>query len=314
MKTRDDLDPQFDDLGRRLQAWMTSTAQRRDAVALAGGAVRRTEAVRQRPRLLVRTGLGRSQRPWIVLGLAAALALPAGWLAAGAPLPTPSVPSIALQTPGPTSPTAPTPAPTRLADARPRTLATDFINRPFEYVIPAGSAIRRLDGGGVRELVKWVDGPDVAPVPSPDNVNPGMQPQPGHVRGVILGSAEEAWSHGNNGRFMLRTAPAELLTDLRDTANVNMGPIHGTTLDGRPALTAMLSGVGGFDIHVTGRMMGLSGNYVLLNIPSRLTVADVDGTTVFILTWARTAADLDAWLPTADELIASIHFLPADQP
>ncbi len=113
---------------------------------------------------------------------------------------------------------------------------------------------------------------------------------------------------------MLKTAPAELLADLRDNTGVHMGTIEETVLDGRPAWTAMLSGVGGYDIHVTGRMKGLSGDFVILTIPSRLTVTEVDGTTVFILTWARTAADLDAWLPVADELVASIHFLPAEQP
>ena len=33
------------------------------------------------------------------------------------------------------------------------------------------------------------------------------------------------------------------------------------------------------------------GKYVLLHFPSRITVSDIDGTTVFILTWARTAED-----------------------
>ncbi len=151
-------------------AWMSATAKRPDAAALVGGAVRRTESVGQRPRLLARTGLGRSRRPWIVLGLAAALALPASWLAAGAPLPTQTVPSVALQTPGPTSLSAPASP----AVAGPKTLETDFIDRPFEYLIPAGSATRRLDSGGVRELVEWVDGPDVAlgPSPAPEDLNP----------------------------------------------------------------------------------------------------------------------------------------------
>ena len=41
---------------------------------------------------------------------------------------------------------------------------------------------------------------------------------------------------------MLRTAPADFLADLRDTAGVSMGEIVETTLDGRPALTVMLPG------------------------------------------------------------------------
>jgi len=229
------------------------------------------------------------RRPLIVLGLAAALLVPVGWLAAGAPLPRPT------------------------ADTAPKEFAATFA-RPFEYVIPAGSAIRQLGLGPLREEVAWVDGPARSPEPSPEDVNPGQQPKPEDVRGVIVGSAEQAWSHGTRGRFMLRTAPAEFLSDLRDTANVDMGTIQETTLDGRPALTVRLSGAGGYDIHVTGSIQQLSQDYVLLTMRSRLTVADIDGTTVFILAWARTPADLDAWLPVADELIASIHFIPVTQP
>jgi hypothetical protein len=60
------------------------------------------------------------RRPWIVLGLAAALLLPAGWLAAGAPLPGPKPPSVALETPDPSNgPATPTPAPTAPASTEP---------------------------------------------------------------------------------------------------------------------------------------------------------------------------------------------------
>ena len=126
---------------------------------------------------------------------------------------------------------------------------------------------------------------------------------------MVVGSGGEAWSHGPVGRFMLRTAPAEFLADLRDIAGIPMGAIAETTLDGRPALTVMLPGTGGFDIHVTGRMMGLSGTYVLVNIPSRLIVAEIDGTTVFVLIWARTGDDLGAWMPVADQLLRDVHQL-----
>jgi hypothetical protein len=89
-----------------------------------------------------------------------------------------------------------------------------------------------------------------------------------------------------------------------------MGPIEQTTLDGWPALTVMLPGHGGSDIHVTGRMLGLSGTYAQVTMPSRLIVSEVDGSTIFVLIWARTAEGLDEWLPVADEFVASIHFVP----
>lgn len=63
-------------------------------------------------RRLVRDAARGRRRVLVGLGLAAALVLPAGWLAAGAPLPKPPVPPVALQTPGPTDEAAPTAAPT----------------------------------------------------------------------------------------------------------------------------------------------------------------------------------------------------------
>ncbi len=45
-------------------------------------------------------------------------------------------------------------------------------------------------------------------------------------------------------------------------------------------------------------------------MPSRLIVSEVDGSTIFIVIWARTAQELEAWLPIADEFVESIHFVP----
>ena len=193
----------------------------------------------------------------------------------------------------------------------PRTLVSRFV-RPFEYVMPVDSGIRQ-SGWSLPEMVAWVQGPDVSPIASDGDPDGGTilydQPQPGQVRGIVIGSGGEAWSHGPDGQFMLRTAPAEFLADLRDTVGTPMDAITETQLDGRPALTVMLPGTGGSDIHVTGRMRGLGGTFVLVNMPSRLLVADVDGITVFVLTWARTADDLKAWMPLADEFVESIHFV-----
>ena len=48
-------------------------------------------------------------------------------------------------------------------------------------------------------------------------------------------------------------------------------------------------GTRGNDVHLAGRMQGLGGQeFVLVNVPSRLIVADIDGDTVFVLIWART--------------------------
>ena len=182
--------------------------------------------------------------------------------------------------------------------------AVGFV-RPFDYVIPVDSGIRpTLDGHG--PLVAFVAGADIPPDLAPASGDPRMQPTASSARGVIVASGEEAVGHGRSARFTLRAGPAEFLADLRDTAGVHMGPTTETTLDGWPALTVMLPGIGGPDIHV-GR------SYVLLTIPSRLVVAEIDGTTVFILTWARTADDLAAWMPVADAFVASFRFVPEAQ-
>lgn len=184
--------------------------------------------------------------------------------------------------------------------------ATKFI-RPFAYAIPDDRTIRMT--AIRRELVAWISGPDIPN--APDLVDPAGG---SGAAGIVVGSGETAWSHGGSGRFMLRDAPAEFLADLRDTAGVSMGEIVETTLAGRPALTVMLPGAGGSDIHVSGPIEGLSHDFVLVNVPARLTVADVDGATVFVLIWARTADGLDTWLPVADELVSSIRFERGDQP
>lgn len=164
-------------------------------------------------------------------------------------------------------------------------------------------------------MVAWTNGPDLSPPPPPDSVSGNRQPSPSERRGIIVGSARAAWSHGGAGRFMLKTEPHAFLTDLQDIAGVQMSVITEATLGGRPALTAMLSGARGTDIHVSGGMQGLAtGTYAMVNIPSRLTVADIDGMTVFVLVWARTADDLDEWLPDADDFIGSFDFHEESQP
>lgn len=184
---------------------------------------------------------------------------------------------------------------------------------PFEYSVPPGSLIRSTVSNSA--MVAWVGGPDVVPSPF-EAGNPAQQPAPSNVRGIIIGRGSEAWSHSSSGRFMLRTSPAGFLLDLREIANVSMGTIEQTTLDGRTALVTSLPGAGGTDIHVTGHMQGLGSisSYAIVNLPSSLIVADIDGTTVFILIWARTVADLETWLPQAHALVDSIHFLPEGQP
>ncbi len=190
----------------------------------------------------------------------------------------------------------------------PTGLATEFI-RPFEYAAPDDDTFRLTVAR--RELMAWSSGPHVETPHEPNAALP-LAPNPWDARGIYVASAAEPWSHRSEGRFMVRTAPAEFLADLRDQVGIDMGQIAETTLDGRPALSAVLPGTGGSDVHLYGHM-GVGSEFVLVSVPARLTVADIDGTTVFVLIWARTSDDLEVWLPIADRLVSSIHFTRGDQ-
>ena len=175
-------------------------------------------------------------------------------------------------------------------DLEPRATAANFV-RPFDFVMPAAGGLRMRVGKSA--MVAWTSGPDLSPPPPPDNVSGGRQPSPSEQRGIIVGSAEAAWSHGGGGRFTLKTDPHEFLTDLHDIAGVQMSEITRQPW-GATGVDRDVVGAGGTDIHVSGGMQGLGvSDYALLTIPSRLTVADIDGVTVFVLVWALTAEDLD---------------------
>ena len=193
----------------------------------------------------------------------------------------------------------------------PTGFATEFI-RPFEYRTPADGTFK-LVGTTRPEIVSWAVFPDHGPSPDPSAVVTDRQPEPSNVRGIVVASASAAWAHGPDGRFMVQRDPAGFIADLRDLGGLRMGPVSPTTLDGHAALTVTLLGTGGTDVHVTGAMTGLSQDYVLMNLPARLIVADVDRATIFVLAWARTTEDLEAWLPVADEFVSSIHFRRGDQ-
>jgi hypothetical protein len=201
------------------------------------------------------------------------------------------------------------------------TQTAEWFVRPFEYAIPAGSGLRPVADGPHRDVIGWVEDSDGPPGHSADpllgGVTPdfgGQRPESGIARGVIVGSGEKAWSHAGD-RFFISPTPAAFIADLRDRFGVDMGPIVEASVDGRSAVSTVLTGTGENDIHVSGPITGLvSQPFVLVNNPARLVVTEVDGETIFILAWARTTADLEAWMPVADQFIRSIHFLPGGKP
>ena len=182
---------------------------------------------------------------------------------------------------------------------------------PFTYTIPDGSGLTGI--GGMPGAVAWVVGPNRRPAGSTGTgAFGGQDPETGNLHGVVIADVSGAWGHGPDGRVRLRPDPAGFLADM-DTllTGVDLEPVTAATLDGRPALTARtVPGTGaGHDLHVDGKMTGLSGPYVFMRGPYRLLVADVDGKTVCVQIWARTEEDLAAWLPVAQEFVDSLHFV-----
>ncbi len=186
---------------------------------------------------------------------------------------------------------------------------TSFV-QPFTYVDPPGSGLERT--ADRPEVVAWA-------VPSEPRSQPDAQTQPdvggvqaGGVRGVVVASAEQAWSHrasGAGARFAVRPDPADLLADLRQIAGVRLSAISSTRLDGRPTWMSEIDpGSEVTDIHVNGSMNQLSRDFVMLNVPASISVLEVGDDTVFILIWARTTPDLEEWMPVATELVDSIRF------
>lgn len=183
----------------------------------------------------------------------------------------------------------------------PPTRVVRVLRVAFEYRLPPG-----IDYARFGSMIEWVgqaalSPPDAAEPPYALNV----------TRGIVAANADTAWSHGN-GRVRLRSDPAGLLEDIRGRTGLPL-PAVATTVDGRPALTASSDAPGNNDLHFSERMEGLvDADYIWFKFPVRLTLVDVDGTTLLFMAWGRTSADLAEWLPTADAFIDSIHFLGRD--
>jgi hypothetical protein len=248
-------------------------------------------------------------RPWIgALGVAAVVLIGGALaLSIGGPrpfpvtTPPPSVPAREAAS-SPADSSTGLPAPTSGA-------ATSFI-APFIYTHPAGSTMTLAIEKP--EIIGWINGP--SPQSSPRYSDRQSGPDP--AEGIVVVSAEQAWSHdgfGSTGRFAVRQAPTDLLADLRDPGAVGFGEISAVTLDGRPALMADINpaGKGGSDLHVTGDMCCISRDFIMLNVPSRVFVLEVGEVTIFIQVWARTDDDLAALMPAATEFVESIRFIDA---
>lgn len=198
----------------------------------------------------------------------------------------------------------PTPAPV------PRVKATDF-SRPFEFLIPAtsGLKVRHASPG----MYAFTEGS------GDEHGRDATGTRLAGARGITISAVHQAVTHpcplsGSSSRVSVREEPRTLLDDLRRIAGIGLGEATSTTFDGRPALAVSVDPGAGRcdfgDLHVMGG--GLGSPYVELTVPSRLVLTQVDGRTVLLQAWAGTEEDLRAWLPTATEFLASVHF--AGQP
>jgi hypothetical protein len=184
------------------------------------------------------------------------------------------------------------------------TLSAPYFLRPFEYVLPAATTLQPLISG--RPMLEgWADGPVVL---GADRY--GAEQNAAHPRGIVVAALDGPVVHpcpesGTGSRIVIRSAPQEFLDDLRGHAGVALSAVVPTRFDGRPAVvTTVVPG----QSRCTFTDFHTGNDYVLLNLPSRLILVDVDGMTVLIDVWALTDDALAAWLPEADEVVQSIHF------
>jgi hypothetical protein len=167
-------------------------------------------------------------------------------------------------------------------------------------------------------LVRVLNTPEIqgfADAPAPASAVEYGEMQRASSHGVALGALGTPWVHHCESypSDHMRVAPADFLDDLATASRATLDPIIPTTFDGHPALTTTIwAGANGCspDVHVThGPTRG--SKYLLLSIPSRLTVFSVGGTTFVLDVWAQTDADLEAWLPAATAFTDSIRFVDA---
>jgi hypothetical protein len=176
--------------------------------------------------------------------------------------------------------------------------------RPFEYSIPdAMTPGPRYED---QDVLALAEGPSFPFGWAQDEAGESG------ARGVIVVEATDVVTHpchmpSADSRVDIADGPAAFLDDMHAIAGLNLEDEVATTFDGRPAVSAISLGsdCGTADIHLAHSSMA----WVRLDIPSRLIVTEVAGSTVLVQAWAGTPEGLESWLPIAQEFIDSIHFV-----
>lgn len=278
-------------------------------------------------RRVVRVALP-DRRSLRLLAITAALlvvALPLALVAGGARLfsvPQPTVnpqPTLHLQpTLAPSlepTPGVATPAPSNQPGPGAAVIRRPWLTLSFTYRIPEGQVLafsgagqeqvesRRVGYVWFTEGAPWAYGTPPVPLSYPADQSP--PPDPTFVvgsRGVIVEEVTNAIAHFTN-YAALGSDAASFLAGMAANEQFRVGTVSATTLDGVPALTALVT-QGHFDIH-HGPGVTTSVNFAL---PSRVIVADIDGAIVMVQIWAGSEQELDAWLPRAMEFVSTMRF------
>ena len=171
--------------------------------------------------------------------------------------------------------------------------ATALFIRPFDFAIPRASTIE-LTVESPRLYAFTQPSGEIIHLPESSYAayprDPDGKLLPG-VRGVTVASTDGAVTHpcpGTNGGPsrvpVVGARPRAFLDDLRRIAGIGLGEPSPTTIDDRPALAVTVDPGASLcdwgDFHVASSAIG--SGYVVMNVPSRLWLVEVDGVTVVI--------------------------------
>lgn len=223
------------------------------------------------------------------------------------------VPSPAVTVaPSPTTVASPSPS---VSPALPRATATKFA-RPFEYSIPSALASSttyedsEVFALAIADEYQRETSPRLFGGVQADAAENGI----GSARGILIADVTDAavstcslenprQAYKNVGR-----GPAAFLDSLEEPGGLRLEDRVATTFGGQPAIAAstVFSRCARTEMIIGTRPIWEA--YALLEIPSRIIVADVGESTVMAQIWAGTPIDLEEWLPTAQGFIDSMDF------
>jgi hypothetical protein len=180
-----------------------------------------------------------------------------------------------------------------------QTVAT--FERPFTYAIDPASGIERDDVS-----------PRLQQFRISDPANPGMFRRIVAVRIADVVRIDPCRSAGG-ATIQVPSAP-QFVDYLRSVRGLEVSPTVEAIVDGRSALQVDVTN--GDDASCTKVYVWPNESaFTDTAAARRIQAFEVDGATILVATAVAKAADLDAWLATADQFIATIHFvdLPLSQ-